>query len=501
MDIKFTVFASGATIINNYLIYRAAETTSPGTIVANVVDPPPQTFPRPVFIAGVNPVPHIIQIYSSVDGLGLDLLLSEFMYDPSFTSVEVRPNIYLTTGGGGPYDPEEGDTFIGPIDGTIPGWESLADWPGWEVQIRGLGPLKPSEYSKNGANTGFTYPPGFYGENTQVITITFPPKIGSVTPIFNTLDVFTGYKRITASATVAPDWYNKYVDLVFTGDSGTITLQPLGSVPENRQLTLFNMNGNQEQITIKPASGEIIRYLDTDFDELYIGKGEELWLYKRTDPDTVPTPTAYWYVAKELTGMLRVGERFSTDTGVLEAALQKNAVALDGRALPKIKWPRIRWYAERLPVGMLIPIAERDADVAKRGRWAYDDDNTYVPDALGYHERIIPGTRGNDSGRGATTPANTYDGSYVIDHTHFTVVLGAWPVQPGFPTPPTAFNSIYLAFIKNDGSGKESYVLHGAPDANATAGKTSLQSGKRPGNPAQNENTVLSIGVCKLVRL
>lgn len=421
MDIKFTVFATGPTIIGNYLIYRAAETTALGTIVASAVDPPPQTFPRNVFLAGVRPVPHLVQVYSSVDGVSLDTLLSDFLYDPSFSNVEIRPTLFLVTNRGLPYDPVDGDTFIGPIDGSVPGYEEIASWGDWWVEVRSKGGkiIEGAEYTKNGSNDGFTYPEAFYSD---VIAICFPPKITTVSPIVNVQDLFAGYIKVTGTATMTADWLGHYVDLEFTGNSGSITLLPVADVPENKQLMLFNMVGNQQQVTIKAAAGESIRWFDGNYPELYIGKTENLVLFKRTDTSDPLNPVAHWHVANQLEGMAKAGTSVPTQTGVLQPTIHPNQGVFDGQPIDLAVWPRVRWFVKRLPPAIVLPLASRNA--GNVGFWFYDGAdldsaaNIYPPDVLGRHARNIPGDRGNDSGRDATSNAGTLDSSHNKQHTH-----------------------------------------------------------------------------------
>ncbi|KAI0243872.1 hypothetical protein L0F63_006391 [Massospora cicadina] len=177
-----------------------AEALVPTAIVQQTVSPPVHTFPLAITQFVQNPVPHIVRIYVSPDGVTLGELLNEWMYDPTWTNVIIRLPLELNVDGSNPSDPPEGsDTIL--IDGIVdPSIESIADFV-WYPYVRSRGgQLKASEYAVNGSNTGFTFPDRFYAPDT--VFIHFMPKITVSNPTFNYLNIFNGVNEITADDTV-----------------------------------------------------------------------------------------------------------------------------------------------------------------------------------------------------------------------------------------------------------------------------------------------------------
>lgn len=425
MEIDLSIFASGDDIVNNYIVARAAETSAPTAFILQEVYPPVQVFPMNILLSNARPVPHIVEIWSSSDGVALDTLLHDFLYDPSYKNVILRAPVELQVNRGGPYDPNSGDNTFPAIDGTVPGFDDISTWIGdsqWWPEMRSKGgKLLAAEYTIPAGNQRFILvgTDQFYA--ADAIFICFPPKITTITPTFVTSDAYSGYKRITASASVAPDWYGKYVDLVMAGASNNvITLQALAEVPDNKLLSLFSMNGAQKQITVRTTGGETIQWFGLDLTEIYIGLNEDVHLYKYTDPDTSET---FYKIAKALQGMADVGKAVDIDTGLLESPLHPNVSAADGGALVIAEHPRVAWFVNRLPAGQLLLKSQRNANPLELGSfWAIDDGptpvNVWKPDRRGLTARGIPGTRGNDSGRDANAKAGSYDGSHLMQHDH-----------------------------------------------------------------------------------
>lgn len=499
MEIKFTVFAAGDDVEDIYLIYQAFETSAPGAVVAQGVSNPPQSFPQTLYLTVPNAVPHRVVVWSSSDGVSLDSVFTDFMYDPSFSEVIIRKALELEVGGSDPHDPQDGEVTFPDIDGTG-GIEDIASWSGaaqWYPEMRSKsGRLKETEYTINPGNRSFTLAvPDDVFTSPDTVWIVFPPKIKSVSPIINSMRWWPSYKRVVASDTVDATYYGAYVDLVFDATGGTILLPALETVPDGTDIKLYSLNGNQKQLTVRCAVGESVQWNNMNLNDLFIGKTETLILYKRTDNTDPDNPVYFWHVGNDLPGMRLVGTRFSSDSGLLgaEPILQPNAYPLDGRFLLIAEHPRLMWYVNRLPVGYVFSQADRTAAAgALDGFFALSTDGLSIilPDMRGLHERAIPGTRGNDSGRDGTSKAGTVDGSHLMQHGHF--VMHSQKVSSGgFPPAPTASSSIATEFDKNSGGGRESmYTVQGAGPADVGL---SSEAGDR------DENTVKNAGVVRFI--
>lgn len=423
MTINFTVWGSGAALVDNYLIYRAAEASAPTTWVATDVANPPQNYPLQLFLSVDNDVPHVVEIWLSPDGVTLGTRLHDWLYNPSYDTVEIRLPIELMVDRGEPYDPSTGDNTFPDIDGSNPLYPDIASWSGavqWYPEMRSKGgKLGKAEYTINAGNQSFTLAEDDQFYEGDYIFICFPPKITSKTPTVISPNLYNGRVLVTASATVDIEWYNKYVDARITTSGAVITLQPAANVAENKLLSIFNMTNSTKQLTIRAAGSELIPWFGMQLSEIYIGPGESAVLYKYTDDADV----ARYGIANELIGMMNVGKKVSMDCGLLEVPLQPNVSAADGTGLPVADYPRALWYANRLPPAQILSKADRDAGGEElAGYWAVDNVGTptivYKPDLRGAHERAIPGDRDNDSGRDATDRAGSYDGSHLMEHNH-----------------------------------------------------------------------------------
>ena len=111
MQINLSVFATGETILNNKLRYKAYETSSPNIAVAELTEDPPHDFPHAVSLYVPNPVPHIVKIFSTPDDSD-GVKLTDILYDPTYSNVEVRLPLELSVNGSGEFDPAEGTQAI-----------------------------------------------------------------------------------------------------------------------------------------------------------------------------------------------------------------------------------------------------------------------------------------------------------------------------------------------------------------------------------------------------
>ncbi|WP_346320764.1 hypothetical protein [Chitinophaga sp. YIM B06452] len=498
MDINFTIFATGEEIEDNYLIYQAAETTALGTVVAQRVDPPTQTFPKPVFIAGLNPVVHQVSIFSSTDGVTLGALLTRFNYNPAWKVVHVRPRLQLTVGGPGPHDPAAGQKTFAPIDGSS-SVEEIGSWS-WRPHLRSrYGYLADSEFTINSANTAFTLTT-FNFNSPDYVFIEFLPKVIEANPVFNIPDRFTGYKKVTGTAGVATadaTWFHKYVDLVFPTTHGLVNLQASAAVPDNKSLTMFTMNGNQVNTTVRLTGGEWVNWQGLQLTEIYLGRGQYLELIKVTDEDT---EEAIYHVVSPLITMQRVGTFVDAETGILETSIIQNLMPCDGGPMLKTDYPALLWYLNRLPAGQVKTKDQRDAAAGVLDAyWAMDDNNIYRPDYKGLHDRVIPGSKGNDSQRNGTSQAGSLGVDVVKDHRHniFSVNIIE---DSNFPQQPSLLDKIVRYWRKLIGGGEGYFMGKDQAGAEPTVGVTSKRLLSDDAQlPEAIENTVKTYGKVRLV--
>jgi hypothetical protein len=480
MQINFTVFATGVILAGNKLRYIAYEASTPTAEVARITEDPPHTFPHAVTVNVPNPVVHILKIYSTPDA-STGTLISEFIYDPTYTNVQVRLPLQLVAGGPGEFDPVADSNQI-----VIP---DLVDWAGlWYPERRAnAGTMADYEY---------TILPGgglqLVGDDTiadgELFWIHFEPKITLSTPIFAYLNLFSSLLVLDHSVTLDSTAYRTAIAIAATGAAITITLPPLASVP-NQTLFVFNtFNGNQKQASITTQSGEPIKIFNGNSSFIYLGSGEFAWLLKEADG---------YYPLQISDGIFRVGAQVDSDV------LLPNTAWLDGGSMPASDYPRVLAYINALPAGQLLTKATRDAGgLATAAQWAYEasTDLIWRPDYRGLTKRAIPGTRGNDSQRTNSSIPGSYGADFVNDHKHFTVVPGQYNTG-GFPNNigrgMSSTQSIFEAWSKTTGNGKESAWISAAASSSDIP-NTGPTAGLITGGGAI-ENLVKTVGVKTLV--
>lgn len=478
MQINFTVFATGVILAGNKLRYIAYEEPAITAEVARITEDPPHVFPHAVTINVPNPVVHLVKIYSTPDD-SAGTLISEFIYDPTFTNVEVRLPLQLIAGGPNEFDPVAGSNQI-----LIP---DLVDWTGlWYPERRAnAGTMADYEY---------TVLPGgglqLMGDDIivdgELFWIHFEPKVTVSTPVFNYLNLFAGINAITEDTTLDSSTYRMVNMIMATGTAIRVILPLLSTVPD---LTIFVFNtfmGNQKQATIQTL-GEIIHINNATTSALYLGANEYLWLIKQGNA---------YEVLMISDGVFRVGAQVDSDI------ILPNTMWLDGGSMITTDYPRVASYVYSLPAGQLLTIAQRNANVALVGQWAVDEANglIYRPDYRGYTKRALPGTRANDSQRNSSSFAGSFGADFVKDHKHFIFVpgqynTGGFPNNVGRGMSPT--QSPFEAWTKTTGNGKESAWVSAAAtafDIPTTGPSAGLISGG-----GSLENLVKSVGVKTLV--
>jgi hypothetical protein len=472
MQINMTVWGTGSTLINNKLRYKVYQADSPTAEVASLTEDPPHTFPHAVTINVPNPVVHIVKIYTTPDE-SLGSLISEFIYDPTYTNVEVRMPLELSVGGPGEFDPADGAQST-PVIPSLRGWE-------WYPEMRSKsGTLSITEYTKNESVPGEGYDSySLIGDdrfvNPDYVFIHFKPKISVQQPVFTYLNFFNGVKVITGDDNMDATYYRQLCEIATAGPSPVITLLPKINIPDNTLLVFSTKRGSQKQATLKLSVGESIDIDGVPEPAIFMGQGETLWLLLKDN---------IWRIANDWNGMSRVGEQVDLEIMRPNTILFNGGGLADGGGgplpLPRAIYPRAGWYVDtKLPSGQVLTKAARDAGgINLSGFWAIDDDNIWAPDYQGNQRRALPGNRGNDSSRNASSLAGSYAPDMYKQHTHFTVKNQVNTQNSPFPDPPLPNRPIAREWNKQNGSGPQGYYLVGADiDAVPDLGPTSKSGG------------------------
>lgn len=394
MQINLTVFSSSTTVVNNNLRFIAYEAATPAVPVANVTYAPPQAFPKSVTITVPNPVPHLVKIYSSPDA-SIGILLSDFLYDPTYQDVQIRPYDEIIIGSGSDYDPGPGATQI-----TIPdavGWDYV-----FERRANG-GTQRSDEYNKLSTGPQLTRPDDVFDDG-EVVFIHYAPRTVTATPTFNYLNIYTDVVDVNANETIDQSYAGKLVQINSLADALVLTMGDLSLIPDMKVFTFTTFMGAQKQSTIVGP----FKYLNTDMPAIYMGSQDTCVFVKKG---------IYLYVETLPKGMFEVGQYLYADS-----VTQPNTLWCSGASVQIIDYPRLDWYLSQLGAGIVFnTLAARDAaGLPAIGRWVRDTSAglIYLPDTRGTYERALPGSSGRDSKRTNATITGTYAGDQLISHTH-----------------------------------------------------------------------------------
>ncbi len=492
MQINLTFIGTGPVIEAQNILIHAAQTNSALAIVGTpILLNPPHDFPINVTYTVPNPVPHWVTIYTTPN-TAPGQIVSRFMVDPSVKEVKIRMPLQLTIGGDGPYDPAEGTNVIGPIDGSAPGVISTIEGWEWIPHRRNMfGTMVDNEFTRTGpgsetgkGGTGFT----LTGEDDafympDYVWFYFQPQISTVQPVFQYIDLYTGVVTLTEDAElIGPLNVRKLNEIMNTaGNTPTITMPALETVPLNGMITFSTMRGTQKQAKFVAEAGELF-LIGGGMSNVFMGEQEVLNFMRGEEG---------WHITQGFEGMKMAGSHWD---GMVQAP---NTIRFDGvTGYSRVQYPRLEWFAfNKLSGGMLYTKAARDAGgVALAQFWAYDALFIYPPDHRGLVKRSLVGDRGNDSGRDNTAISGSYEGSLQKEHYHFTVIDRTLVSGSGFIDFVSATFSMIKAWTKTDGGGRESYRLgkHTAqsafPAEQPTLSPTNLE-GDGP------ENTMVNVAV------
>lgn len=467
MQINFTCIGGGPLITTQKLRFTAAEEESPLAIVTSVINDPPHNFPLNVSLNVPNPVAHRVNIYSTPDGIS-GTLVASFVYDPTYTNVQVRLRMELNPGGGVvdgvPYPAFDGTNSIPVID-SLRGWD-------WYPVVRSVGELSETEYTQTeslGAGTGFDsftmdLPDFLFTDTGEFVFIHFYPKISASAPVFTYINLYTdilvpewdGLWKATLDAS----WYRKVVELITPGPAPTVNLLPLVNVPNNTLLTFSTVMGSQKGAIITASAGEGIITMRQSFASIYLGENEVVQIMRRADG---------WHVVNDWQGMVRAGTCFEDYAINRPNQIIHNGFGLIVAGVPTAiditVHPRVGWFVtNQLQAGQLVTKAARDADPNNLGSfYAIDGNLVYAPDCRGLSSRMIPGTRGNDAGRTAASIPGSFEMDSLVFHRHFTIV-DRQINSSNFPNPVSLIKALIKHWNKTSSSGKESYYAVGGND-------------------------------------
>lgn len=390
---------------------KAFEADNEAAPVAVVDYPAPVMNPLNATINVPNPVAHIVKIYDS-PGASDGTLLADFVYDPSFRSVEIRPDKYYVVGSGTGNAPAEGDTALADAD--------LKDYD-YDVEIRGTGTMRSDgseiEIDPDGGFSLTREGDQFWDD--QVIIIHFAPKVSAVTPSQSNTSLIKGEMVVTADTTLDNTYFNQLINIKATANKITLTLPALSSAPALTLLPFVSNQGSQVNAIIKAAGSDLILWTTGPRTAMYLGRNEQLWLMKGADG---------WLVIQAAGDFTRVGQQVWGDI-VLPNTLRRDGALLDRAVYPRL----FNDYVLNLPPSALVTEANWASGVANQSFFTLGNGSTTfrIPNSQGLFIRALDNGRGIDTGRNLS---GSYQADDLKSHSHQVKEIANGNLKPGSST-------------------------------------------------------------------
>lgn len=324
----------GQVNITNHLIIVARKTTTPLVEEAREVYAPPHPATRNVVVPAVgsiDPVVYYVDAYESSNGVSLDLLLSQFVYDLKNEIIISERRFYVVDGPGATDPPanqdiladayldgktisgvfKEGFRYLRPSTETIPEWQTHA---GGGIEL-----LNDIIFS---------------GGEVYSIEISY---LANQTQVTGPAGLYTGVELIDTNTTLSITHRNKRLRCESAGSNVlVVTLEAIGAIADGTFYHFTSNGGSQNQTRILPNGSETIKYNGENYTELSIGKGEFVRIVKTG---------SFWEAELTHHNILQVGERFSGTWKDQPSCKPENGALFDGDEWPRIWW----WLKNKLP--------------------------------------------------------------------------------------------------------------------------------------------------------
>lgn len=384
-------FSLGQVGVTDYLICRARPVSSPGTEQERKrFGPAPSTVNNFVFTT-LQPVTYYFDLYESTDGTALSFLFSTFTFDVKNKRF-IKERRFYVVDRGLTADPVDADLTL--TDAYFNGKNITG------VFQRGFGYLIPdTDYSIAGTTITLLNGMHFSGDETWAVEIDYTATDSTMVSSY----LFAGRKTVTANVTTDNTFYNKRILCNGTGDTLTITLDDYVNIPDGNFFYFVDNNGGaQKQTKIIVSSGSIL-YNGISQLEIWIGKGEWIWLEKNG---------SVFEVVQSHSNLQMVGQRFAATT-----KLHINTLPEDGAVYTAAEYPRL-WYwlthfvaVDSFLLDNAMTTGAYTRPVHRNGHFIISVTNSCfrMPDTQGWFERGLKdfNTYGFDSNRDLDLPGGT----------------------------------------------------------------------------------------------
>lgn len=325
---------------------------------------------RNITVDNLNPVMHIVQLWTTSDGTTLDSLLGSCDIDASINNEVAFGYIQFVVGRGNgapEYDPEpETAQYINPdLDGKD-----------YLVFKAGEGPLVWGEDIQTITGGGFEFIDGtlFGGEEKYTvqysnITSSSTSSGGKAYP--------SDVVEITSNTVFGSTHYNKLIEVNSVSTANiTITISSLDAIPNGTQFGINTHNGVQRYVILKLNTGRYCLINGFQENEVYLGRAEGITFIKKGNYLRI--------VGSPPESFSRIGQRVFSD------GLQPvNTLPEIGGWYLKTDYPRpVKWYLERLP-GAELGTGTDDVipNAANKTKWILGSTKFWMPDTSGLSVR------------------------------------------------------------------------------------------------------------------
>lgn len=321
-DIKLSL---GQVNITDYLIVRIREVNAPTAIVDQQPFGPAPSGAINVFFPNVNPVTHYVDFYESSNGTALTSLLAIYTVDARTNQLIYERRFYVV--GVSPFAVAGQPNIVDPyLNGkTIAGFAQ-----------RAFGAMIPTvEWSFSGSTITNLIGPLSDGD-TYYVDITYLQPV----TVNSNKQFFAGIKTLTGNTAMDNTYYNNRIR-INAGNSHT--LPDAGTVPDGTMFYFITQQLSIPQAKISSVSSFLQPW--GTLNEVWMGKGEKLWIEKVTI-----SGTPYYEVVDPHPNTEKVGQRYSgTATTSLNVLPEDNSLH-DAADYPRLWW----WITNKTDAGTLV---------------------------------------------------------------------------------------------------------------------------------------------------
>ena len=358
MDINLSI-SSAPSITTDYIVVAIYSASSP-TVVADFQSfAAPHTSPRNIIFTGVDAGVYYVRTWQHSTGTVGGTLRHEFVYDPSYSTVEIRLSLFLHVGTTPGMVAGTTSYTATPADGTLDGWD-------YNIELRqSYGTLEPNvDWQKLVGPTGwelllldYTFQPD------EVYILHFYPKITVVTPTVVTANLFSDCSIInTDTSLVAADMSKVYL-LQSASAILNVTLPDITTVTALKIITFISDGGNQINASIKSFEGGNIQFKNGSRSSVILGQCERVTLFMND---------GVWNVFNADGQFSQVGQIINQYN---QSTL--NSIFADGSLLVRAQYPRLWEYVQTLDATMLISDANwLNVALYNKSRYSTGDGST-----------------------------------------------------------------------------------------------------------------------------